>query len=257
MTDLAAAAHARRFTDKVALVAGVGPGVGLACAARLGLEGARVVAAARSEENVARATETLTRLGVEHVGFRGDAATPEGAAAAVALATREYGGLDVLVCCAGGFEGGGFDDADEAQLERMLTVNLRAAFASAKAAVPAMRTRGRGAIVITTAVFGAVVPGPGLLAYNTSKAAADGYCRSLAGDLAPSGIRVNAVLPGATSHRFDETADPAKDRALLSGPAMPQDVAAAVAFLASDDACYVTGGALVVDGGFSVSRKPY
>ena len=257
MTDLKTAANAKRFTGKVALVVGAGPGAGLACAARLGLEGAQVVAAARSEENVNGAAETLTRLGIDHVVFRGDASTAEGALAAVALAMREFGGIDIVVCSAGGFEGGGVDKADEAQLERMLSMNLRAAFSTAKASAPALIERGGGVIVVTTAVFGAVVPGPGLLAYNTSKAAAAGLCQSLAGDLAPSGIRVNAVLPGAISHEFDDTADPAHERALLKGSAMPQDIAAAVAFLASDDACFITGAELVVDGGFSVSRKPY
>lgn len=257
MTDLKTASQARRFEGKVAMVVGAGPGAGLACAARLGLEGAQIVATARSEENVRGAAETLTRLGVDHVVFRGDAATPGGAIAAVELAKREFGGVDIVVCSAGGFEGGGFDKSDEDQLERMLTVNLRAAFSTAKASAPALIERGGGAIVITTAVFGAVVPGPGLLAYNTSKAAADGLCQSLAGDLAASGIRVNAVLPGAISHHFDEGLDPAHERALLKGSATPQDIAAAVAFLASDEACFITGARLVVDGGFSVSRKPY
>jgi NAD(P)-dependent dehydrogenase (short-subunit alcohol dehydrogenase family) len=94
-----------------------------------------------------------------------------------------------------------------------------------------------------------------LLAYNTSKSASTGLVRSLAGELAPRNIRVNAVLPGAITHRLDLQRDPAHGRALGAAAALPADIAAAVTFLASEDACWITGATLVVDGGFAVGRK--
>lgn len=257
MPDLAAISHSGRFGDKVVVVAGVGPGVGLATALRFGLEGARVAVAARSDTSLQHATEELARHGVVHVAIAADVGTETGAAEVMAQANRHFGGVDVLACTAGGYAGGGLRETDGALLEQMLDVNLRTVFHSARAASATMAARGRGAIVVTTAVFGAVVPGPGLLAYNTSKGAATALVQSLAGDLAPSNIRVNAVLPGATSHHFDAAADVTSARSLLKGAGTPQDIAAAVLFLASDEAAWITGATLIVDGGFSVSRKPY
>lgn len=257
MPDIRTAAAARRFVDKVVLVTGVGAGAGLATALRFGLEGARVVAVARGDEHVLGARRTLEEAGVEHRAERIDVSTVEGAREAVATAVEAFGGLDVLVCTAGGFEAGPADDADGEALDRMLDANLRPAFETALAAAPEIARRGRGAIVVTTAVFGALVPGPGLLAYNTSKAASTGFVKSLAGDLAEKNVRVNAILPGGISHVFDGGVDPSSARNLAKGPALPHDIAAAACFLASEEACWVTGAALVVDGGFSVVRRPY
>ncbi|MFG0315851.1 MAG: SDR family NAD(P)-dependent oxidoreductase [Planctomycetota bacterium JB042] len=257
MTDITTAAAARRFADKVVLVTGVGSGAGRATALRFGLEGAKVVAVARSDEHVLGVRQALEEASVEHRAEVVDVSTVEGARQAVSLATEAFSGLDVLVCTAGGFEAGSADDADGAALDRMLDVNLRPAFETSIAAAPEIAKRGRGAIVITTAVFGAVVPGPGLLAYNTSKAASTGFVKSLAGDLAEKNVRVNAILPGGISHEFDPSLDPSASRALTQGPALPHDIAAAACFLASEDACWVTGASLVVDGGFSVVRRPY
>lgn len=254
---LTAAQRGRRFEDRVVLVTGVGAGAGLATVLRFAHEGARVVAVARSEANLTRAAEALASHGASFRTHRADVATELGAKEAVAEAISAFGGLDVLVNTAGAYEGGGHAETDRALLDRMLDANLRTAFETARAAVPAFRARGGGAIVITTAVFGAVVPGPGLLAYNTSKAAATGMVKSLAGDLAAQNIRVNAVLPGGITHKFEEGLDPAQGRALTQGPAFPQDIAAAAAFLASDEACWITGATLTVDGGFSVTRRPF
>ena len=257
MVTITAAAQARRYEEKVVLVVGAGAGAGRATALRFGLEGAKVVAVARSEEHVTGAREALEAHGVTCAALQADVATEEGAEAAVRTAAETFGGLDVLVSTAGGYEGGGLDQTDGAALERMLDLNLRAAFQSARAAAPEIVKRGRGAIVLTTAVFGGVVPGPGLLAYNTSKAASTGFVRSLAGELAERNVRVNAILPGGISHEFDVEKDAAADRLLTKGPALPQDIAAAAAFLASEEATWITGASLVVDGGFSVIRKPY
>lgn len=257
MVDIRTAAGARRFEQRVVLVTGVGAGAGLATALRFGLEGASVVAVARSDEHVLGARAALEEAGVPHRGLRVDVSTVDGAREVVSATVEAYGGIDVLVNTAGAFEGGSADDTDAEALERMLDANLRTAVQTSLAAAPEIAKRGGGAIVITTAVFGAVVPGPGLLAYNTSKAASTGFVRSLAGDLAEKNVRVNAILPGGISHEFDAGLDPAASRALTKGPALPQDIAAAACFLASDDACWVTGASLVVDGGFSVVRRPY
>jgi len=257
MTTIQQAACARRFQDRVVLVTGVGGGTGLAAALRFGLEGAQVATVARSKDNVEVARSTLEAHGVQVCAIEGDVGTEQGAAKVVAETEAAFGRIDVLANTAGGYEGGGFDDTDVAALERMLDMNLRTAFCAIRAAAPVIAKQGRGAIVVTTAVFGATVPGPGLLAYNTSKAASTALVLGFAGEMVERNIRVNAVLPGAITHQFDAERDPTADRELSKGPAMPEDIAAAVAFLASEDACWITGATLVVDGGFSVSRKAY
>lgn len=247
----------RRFEGRVVLVAGTGPGVGRATAVRYALEGARVVCAARNEEHLDLVRETMEQVGVvsDRVRcLRADLATAEGAEAAVREACDGFGRLDVLAVTAGGFEPGGVDDPDTDRLERMLDVNLRAAWRTSLAAAEALAAT-KGAVCVTTAVFGACVPGPGVLAYNTAKAAATGFVRSLAADLRPRGVRVNGVLPGGVSHRYEPDRDPRGGRTLGVGPAWPEDVAAAVLFLTSDEAFWITGATLVVDGGFAVSRS--
>ncbi len=257
MPSIVTAARAQRFHDKVALVVGVGSGTGLAVALRLGLEGAKVIAVARSEAHVEAAEAAMLSHGIDGRALRADVSTASGAATATAAAIDRFGGLDVAISTAGGYEGGSFDQTDSAGVERMLDSNFRTAFHLAKTTTPCLESRGGGSIVVTTAVFGSIVPGPGLLAYNTSKAAVSGFLQSLAGDLAAKNIRVNAVLPGGITHQFDVTRDVALGRKLAKGPSQPEDIAAAVAFLASDEACFVTGAALVVDGGFSVGRKAF
>ncbi len=257
MADLMREARAQRFTDRVVLVSGVGPGAGLATALRVAAEGAKVVAAARGPQHLEHAAELLKKHGADFRTVRADMGTEAGARSAVAEAVAAFGKLDALISMAGGYEGGGFDQCDQAALDRMLAVNLRPAFEASHAAVPELAKSGRGAIVITTAVFGAVIPGPGLLAYNVSKSAANGLVKSLAGELLAKNVRVNAVLPGGIRHEFDPALDPSANRPLKKGPALPQDVAAAAAFLASDDACWITGATLIVDGGFSVARPAF
>lgn len=256
MGDLFREARAQRFVDRVVLVSGVGPGAGLATVLRIAAEGGKVIAAARGPAHLETASQLLTQHGATFRTVRADMGTPSGAASAVKEAVRAFGRLDALISTAGGYEGGGFDQCDSAALERMFAVNLRPALEASQAAVPELEKSGKGVIVITTAVFGAVVPGPGLLAYNVSKSAATGLVKSMAGELLAKNIRVNAILPGGISHEFDAAKDPSANRPLRKGPALPQDVAAAAAFLASDDACWITGATLVVDGGFSVSRTP-
>ncbi len=260
MADLMREARAQRFVDRVVLVSGVGPGAGMASALRVAAEGARVVGAARGAQHLENATRVFAQHGLDATRFRlvrADMGTEAGAASAVREAVDSFGKLDALISMAGGYEGGGFDQCDQAALDRMLAVNLRPAFEAAHAAAPELAKSGRGAIVIATAVFGAMIPGPGLLAYNVSKSAATGLVKSLAGDLLARNVRVNAILPGGISHELDVARDPSASRPLRKGPALPQDVAAAAAFLASDDACWITGATLVVDGGFSVARPAF
>jgi 3-oxoacyl-[acyl-carrier protein] reductase len=257
MTSMIQSACARRFADRTALVVGAGSGAGRAVAMRLGLEGAKVAIAARSAPHVEEGERVLAARGVTVRSIRGDASTAEGAQAVVESAISAFGGIDVLVVTAGGYEGGSIEQCDAASLDRMLALNLKVAFHAVKSALPHLVARGGGSIVITTAIFGGTVPGPGLLAYNTSKAAAQGFAQSLAGDLQERNVRVNAVLPGGIAHQFDPERDVAAGRRLGKGPAQPEDVAAAVAFLASDEACFITGAALAVDGGFACARKAF
>jgi NAD(P)-dependent dehydrogenase (short-subunit alcohol dehydrogenase family) len=190
----------------------------------------------------------------------GDVAVAATAGRAVALAEERFGGMDVLVCNAGRIIWKPVVDTTEEEWDRVQAVNVKGAFLFCRAAVPAMRERGGGAIVCTASISG-VVGLPLQSAYSASKGAIVQLTRQLAVELAPD-IRVNAVAPGAIDtpflHRLVETADdPAGLTAAIVADhplgriASADEVARTIVFLASDAAAFVTGAILPVDGGFT------
>ncbi len=236
----------QRFAGKVAIVTGGARGIGGASAARLASEGARVLVADLGEPATLPAGAVFLRTDVTDGGQ---------AEAAVAAALGHWGRLDVLVNNAGigalgDTTGTGADDWD-----RVFAVNARAIYLFCHAAIPAMRQGGGGAIVNIASISG-MYGDYGMAAYNASKGAAVNYTRSLALDCASDNIRVNAVCPGlvATAMSTPALADPVDrefwfERIPLGRAARAEEIAAAVAFLASDDASYMTGAIVPVDGG--------
>jgi NAD(P)-dependent dehydrogenase (short-subunit alcohol dehydrogenase family) len=252
-----------RFADRVALVTGASSGIGFAVAERLGSEGARlvIVGAPADAGDVAQAVERLREAGCEVEGLTADIGRGSTADEAVGLAVSQFGGLDVLVNNAGISY---FEDIFETpveHLDRTYGVNVRGTFAMSMAAVRMMAPNGRGAIV-NTASTASFMGEEFQVSYNATKGAVAALTRSLAVDLAPHGIRVNAVAPGWVRTRATATiiGDPEQwDRHRLHIPldraAEPAEIAAVHAFLASDDAAYVTGALYVVDGGMTAGFR--
>jgi NAD(P)-dependent dehydrogenase (short-subunit alcohol dehydrogenase family) len=233
-----------RLEGKTAIVAGAARGIGLAVARRLAAEGASVIAAdLRFDPDWADA---------ERLQAREIDVTDAQAVAALASAA---GPVEILVNNAGIVDYGDVVAADDAQWDRIFAVNLRGAVLCCRAVVPGMLERGRGAIVNVASING-IRGNYNLAAYSASKGAMVALTRSMALDYAPRGIRVNCVCPG-TIEKTGMTAsaeDPETRAALVAKHPMgrlgtPEDVAGAVLFLAGDDASFITGLALPVDGG--------
>ncbi|RYJ00882.1 MAG: glucose 1-dehydrogenase [Acetobacteraceae bacterium] len=250
-----------RFAGQVALVTGGGAGLGEAMAERLAAEGAAVlvadIVAARAEAVAAR----LTAAGQRAQGFALDVAEEEQAAAAVAAAEQAFGPLTIAVCNAGITDRVPVLEMTRAAFERILRTNLTGCFVTAQAAARAMVRGGRGGRIVTTSSVSGQRGGTGRAAYGASKAGIISLTQVLAMELAPHGILVNCVAPGPT--QVARTAHGPKQKAAflsrmaLQRYAVPADIAAAVAFLCSADAGFITGHVLNVDGGFAASGVLY
>lgn len=248
------------FTGRIVVVTGGTRGIGLQCARAFAERGGRVLACgfAAAEIEALRRTP-VERIEPRHVDVRSDASVR-------ALFDDESlaAGVDVLVNCAGVQR---FGDAVQTTLDdwnEVLQVNVTGAFLAARHAIPRMRQRGGGAIVNVSSIHARVTAG-GRVAYVTSKSALMGLTRALSLDHAADGIRVNVVLPGTIDTpmltegwarlRPDRSVEEMRAEVGASNPlgriGTPQDVAAAIVFLASSEAAFVTGAELVVDGGIA------
>lgn len=246
-----------QFSGKVAIVTGGSGSIGRATAALFAQRGARVLIADLADSGLQIADE-LTAQGHDVVFRQADVSREDDVAAFVRDALDRWRRLDVIVPNAGI---GGRGAADELALQdwqRVLDVNLTSAFLCIKHSVPAMRQSGGGAIVITGSVMGLVAPFHAL-SYATTKGAIVNLTRAAAIDHAADNIRVNAVCPGHLESPTSIGGSAARavdqrgliERYPLRRLGRPQDVAHAIAFLASEEASFITGTSLVVDGGYS------
>ena len=249
------AAHGRRFTGRVAVVTGASRGIGLAVAQRLVNEGARVVVTARNPDGLAAAVE---QLGADSaIAVAGKADDPAHQDDAIATAVHALGRLDVLVNNTGiNPVYGPLLEVDEGAARKIMDVNVLAALGWTRRAVAAgLGAEGRGAVVNMASVAG-LAPSPGIAYYGVSKAALISLTVQLAAELSPA-VRVNAVAPAVVKTRFARALYEADEAGVaatypLRRLGVPDDVGAAVAFLASDDASWITGQTLVLDGGASL-----
>jgi meso-butanediol dehydrogenase/(S,S)-butanediol dehydrogenase/diacetyl reductase len=228
--------------------------------------GYRVVLADFDGEKLERARSLIAGNGGDATALTLDIADPAACEAAAATVVRNCGRIDVLVANAGIQVGGNLLETADGDWQRILAVNLNGTAYSARAVIPAMLDRGSGAIVITSSV-NALVGTTGMAVYDMSKAAVLGLTRSLAAEYGSRGIRVNAVCPGSTLTDFhldamaskglsaDDVREMTRGYGLLGRIAEPREIARAIAFLAGDEASFITGQALAVDGGFSVAGR--
>jgi len=247
-----------RLAGRVALVTGAGQGIGRGIARAFAAEGARVVIGTRSagpgEETVAAIRDTGGEADLVTV----DVASRGGCDALVAAAVARHGGLDILLHNAAAFPFASIDGLDDEALDATLTLNVKSCFWLAQAALPHLRRSRAPRILITSSVSGNHATAPGLTHYSASKSAVTGFVRNLALELAGEGITVNAVEPGfilTERNRVPEMAALVANTVRqipMRRAGQPADIAGAMLFLASDDAAYVTGQSIVVDGGLTL-----
>ncbi len=253
-----------RFEGKVAIVTGAASGFGEAIAKSFATEGASVVIADVNEEDGKRVVSQIEEAGVRALFIRTDVSRARDVRAMIEAAIGTFGGLDILVNNAGfSHRAMPMWDLPEEEFDRVFATNTKGVYLGVKYAVPALRARG-GGVIVNTASIGAVAPRPGVTAYNATKGAVVTMTRGLAVELAPFKIRVNAVNPVASETGFVrgamgvDTFPEGVRKSLIAGIPLgrltePGDVAAAVLFLASDEAAFLTGVCLDVDGGRSIS----
>jgi NAD(P)-dependent dehydrogenase (short-subunit alcohol dehydrogenase family) len=251
-----------RLEDRVAVITGGASGMGRATALRFLDEGARVVIADLNEGSAKETLEAAAARGAaDRIRFlRADVSQEDDVQGMVQLALREFGRLDCVFNNAGlGGALGPITDTELEDWDYTFAVLVRGVFLGIKHGAPAIRAGGRGGAIVNTASVAGLSGGAGPAAYSAAKAAVINLTRSAAVELAPDRIRVNAICPGAIStpllHRGHEAALlPRLAKAQPWGEAgRPEHVAGAALFLASDDAAFVTGEALVVDGGLTAA----
>jgi len=248
--------------DRSVLITGSSRGIGLATAKAFAAEGARIFLVARTEQTLRAAAAEVERAGASEVRFlAGDATDPAVPEQALSAVEGAFGGLDVLVNNTGGSRGSAGVDATDEEWQEVLELNLLAAVRFCRRAVPLLRAS-RGAVVNVSSIFGR--EWGGAVSYNAAKAALIAYSKSLSRLLARDGIRVNSVAPGSTLHpggSWDRKrkADPEGIARFVENElpygrfGTPEEIAAAIVFLASPRASLITGACLTVDGGQSRS----
>ena len=250
------------LTDKVAIITGASSGIGYETSKLFAKEGARVVVGARREKELNALIDEIVNGGGKAVALAGDVKDETYAKSLVELAVKKFGGLDIAFNNAGTL--GAMGDTSEITLEGWLdtlNTNLTSAFLGAKHQIPAMLKKGRGSIIFTSTFVGYTAGLPGMSAYAASKAGLVGLTQALATEFGPKGIRVNALLPGGTDTPMGRSAANTPEMlAFVQGLhalkriATPQEVAQSALFLGSEMSSFVTGSAMLADGGVSINR---
>lgn len=250
------------LNNKIALISGASSGIGRASALLFAQHGARLVLNARRQQELDQLVDEITSAGGQAIAVAGDVQDEKLAQQLVLTAQQHFGGLDIAFNNAG--TTGHMAAVDELCLEdwqHTLNSNLSSAFLAAKYQLPAMRQHGGGSIIFTSTFVGYTAGFPGMAAYAASKAGLIGLTQVIATENGKHGIRANALLPGGTDTPMGRSVatTPEARQAIaslhaLQRMAQPEEIAHSALYLASDASSFVTGTALLVDGGVSVYR---
>lgn len=250
----------RRFLDKVVLVTGAASGIGRATAVAFAREGARVAVVDVQDEEGCETVMLIRKDGGEAIYLRADVSQESDALHMVRETVRQFGRLDIAVNNAGVLgKFGPLAEIETMMFDRIISVNLRGVFLGLKYEIPALIAAGGGAIVNTSSAAG-LVGMSGIAAYSASKHGVNGLTRSAALDYAREGIRINAVNPGgvktamaaSASVKLPEGTQLPPDPHPIGHSAEPEEIAAAILFLASEEASFMVGACVPVDGGMTV-----
>ena len=251
-----------QLKDKTIIITGASSGIGAAAALLFARNGANVILGARRETELNEIVGQITQSSSKAVAVPGDVADPAYAGELVSRAKSEFGGLDGAFNNAGKMGSGAMvADTPPEEWADILTTNLTSAFHAAQAQVPALLERGGGTLAFTGSFVGHTATLPGMGAYAAAKNGLIGLVQSLAVEYGSQGIRANALLPGGTltAAAMDATTNP-ETEAFIAGlhalkrMAKPEEIANAAMFLMSDHSSFVTGSAMLVDGGNSINK---
>lgn len=250
------------LADKVAIVTGASSGIGFETARVFASEGARVVVGARREDKLNGLVDKINSDGGQAIALAGDVKDEAYARALVELAVDKFGGLDIAFNNAGTLGAmGNIPDIDLDGWHETLDTNLTSAFLGAKYQIPAMLKHGAGSLIFTSTFVGHTAGMPGMSPYSASKAGLVGLTQSLATEYGPQGIRINALLPGGVDTPMGRiVANSPETLAFVEGLhalkrlAKPEEIARTALFLASDMSSFVTGSAMLADGGVSINK---
>lgn len=245
----------KRFTNKIALITGGSRGIGAAIARRFATEGCHVaISFSTSKDKALSLIAELKKQGVQALAFQADQSNPTEVRRLVHKVGEHFGRIDILVNNAGIFVGGAINDPnlDTEEITREFAVNVGGVFAATRASLSFMKDGGR--IITIGSISAQRTTNPGSADYAATKAALVGYTHGWARDLGPNNITVNLVQPGPVDTDMNpdhtEFAEMIKKSTALKRYGKPEEIASAVAFLASSEASYITGATLTVDGGF-------
>jgi 3-oxoacyl-[acyl-carrier protein] reductase len=242
--------------DKVAIVTGAGQGIGRGIALSLTKEGAKVVVADITDKRF-EVVKEIEAMGSQALAVKCDVSNRNDVEGMVKEALNKFGRVDILVNNAGIYPFKPFAEMTEQDWDRVLNINLKGVFYCVKAVLPKMIEQRYGKIINLSSIAGSVVGFPSLVHYSASKAAIAGLTKSLALEVAPHGINVNAIAPGPIdtpgTKAPDVTITQQTIKAIPVGRmGLPQDIANLVVFLASDKSSFITGQCIVSDGGYTL-----